>query len=376
MARLPQGVNKRKDGLFEKRFTVNHKRYSIYAHTLDELAEKEQEKRLDIAAGIYKSNKAVTLDDYFKDFIKNREKQTKGNTIYQYKSVYQNHVSKPLGKRKVKDIERREGLELQDTISKNISIGVANRVLVLLKNILNAAVTDEIIQRNPLASIKPIKEQKTQATKTIHKALSEHEQELILQEMKENNYHYYEFFCLSLATGMRAGEIVALTWHDIDYKTNVIHVTKTLSKTKDGKNIFGSPKTKSSIRDIPINPTIKKILAGQKKKYFLNCQANGTPIDERIFLSPYGCIPTQKQLNRALSKAIASLNKQGHKINNITCHGLRDTFATRYIEQGGNPQTLKAILGHSSLAMTMDLYSQVLPNTKQEEMNRLQIKGL
>lgn len=52
---------------------------------------------------------------------------------------------------------------------------------------------------------------------------------------------------------------------------------------------------------------------------------------------------------------------------------MRDTFATRFIEQGGTAQTLKTILGHSTLAMTMDLYAHVLPNTKAEDMNRVQI---
>lgn len=60
-------------------------------------------------------------------------------------------------------------------------------------------------------------------------------------------------------------------------------------------------------------------------------------------------------------------------MEHFTAHALRDTFATRYIEQGGNPQTLKTILGYSSLAMTMDLYSHVLPDTKRKEMNQLKI---
>ena len=58
-------------------------------------------------------------------------------------------------------------------------------------------------------------------------------------------------------------------------------------------------------------------------------------------------------------------------IEHFSAHALRDTFATRYIEQGGSPQVLKTILGHSSLAMTMDLYSHVLPNIKVEEMKRI-----
>ncbi len=61
------------------------------------------------------------------------------------------------------------------------------------------------------------------------------------------------------------------------------------------------------------------------------------------------------------------------EIKHFTAHALRDTFTTQYIEQGGSPQTLKAILGHSSLALTMDLYSHVLSNTKQQEMDNLRI---
>lgn len=78
-------------------------------------------------------------------------------------------------------------------------------------------------------------------------------------------------------------------------------------------------------------------------------------------------------VNRAISDAIARLEEKGKTIEHFTAHALRDTFATRYIEQGGNPQTLKTILGHTSLAMTMDLYSHVLPNTKQKEMDSLKI---
>ena len=55
-------------------------------------------------------------------------------------------------------------------------------------------------------------------------------------------------------------------------------------------------------------------------------------------------------------------------IDRFTCHAFRDTFATRYIEEGGSAQVLKTILGHSSLSMTMDLYSHVMPDTKQKEM--------
>ena len=95
--------------------------------------------------------------------------------------------------------------------------------------------------------------------------------------------------------------------------------------------------------------------------------------DNRVFVSVYGDIVRNNALNKAISSALSRLRDQGKPIERFTAHTLRDTFATRFIEQGGNPQTLKVILGHSSLSMTMDLYSHVLPNAKQQEMDNLRI---
>lgn len=78
-------------------------------------------------------------------------------------------------------------------------------------------------------------------------------------------------------------------------------------------------------------------------------------------------------VNSAIKRTIEQMKEHGLETEHFTAHALRDTFATRYIEQGGSPQVLKTILGHSSLAMTMDLYSHVLPNTKQQEMDNIKI---
>ena len=108
-------------------------------------------------------------------------------------------------------------------------------------------------------------------------------------------------------------------------------------------------------------------------KFAFRCR-NVLPMnDNRIFASVYGGIVHNHAINRAISDALARLEEKGRPMEHFTAHALRDTSATRYIEQGGSPQTLKTILGHSSLAMTMDLYSHVLPNTKQKEMDNLKI---
>lgn len=113
------------------------------------------------------------------------------------------------------------------------------------------------------------------------------------------------------------------------------------------------------------------VLARQRIK-----QSIVIPIDRsenRIFVSVYGKMVDNSIVNKAIRSALARLEGKGKLIEDFTVHALRDTFATRYIEQGGSPQTLKTILGHSSLAVTMDLYSHVLPNTKQKEMDNLKI---
>ncbi len=366
MARLGAGTRKRTDGTLERRFTVDGKRYSIYAKTSKELAQKEQEIRKKIEAGIYTDNRNLTLDKYFEEWLTGKRNGTKGNTLKTYKSFYYKHVSPKIGSRKVQQIERREILVLQKDIAGHLSVSTCNTVLKMLKVVLNDAVQDAVIGKSPAEGIKALKDTDTKAAETYHRALTEQEQKDFMQEMAKD--YYYELVSLLLCTGMRSGEAAALTWDDIDYKQNVIHITKTATFNEDGTATIGSPKSEAGKRDIPLNDTIKGILLRQRKK-----QGSIVQIENRVFTAVYGGIIHNHAINRAISDALARLEEQGKPIEHFTAHALRDTFATRYIEQGGNPQTLKAILGHNSLAMTMDLYSHVLPNTKQKEMDNLKI---
>lgn len=366
MAKLPAGARKRKDGLLEKRFTVNGKRYSVYGTNAKEIADKEQETRQAIEQGLYNTNRNITLDKYFESWIERKRRTVKENSIRLYKSHYNNHIKEHLGKRKIKDIERREVIEMQGRLLQEIKPQSVNHVMVVLNMILSDAVTDEIIIKSPADNIAPIRTDK-KATETIHRALTQKEQAIFMQELKSN--YYYSFIALMLATGMRQGEVGALTWEDIDYINNVIHVNKTLTMKEDYTFISGNTaKSKAGCRVIPINPTIKKILADHKAK------SNLLPFtNQNIFLTPKGNHVVNRRINKAIADTVQALKDAGHDIEIFTSHALRDTFATRYIEQGGNIQKLQKILGHTSIQMTMDLYAHVLPDELQNEMQRIQI---
>ena len=362
MARLPQGVRKRPDGTLEKRFTVNKVRYSVYAATTKELAEKEQTLREQISAGAYIKNRNITLDQYFNKWLEHRQNCNKSNSLLTYTNIYKKHIYNALGKKKIADIERRECAELQQRLTQELKPTSVNYTMAVLNILLNDAVKDEIITRNPAKGIKAIKV-KEKATETYHRALTETEQRQFMQALKGS--YYYNYIALMLNTGMRCGEVGALQWGDIDYKNNVIHVTKTVTKGSSGALALGTPKTAASVRDIPLTNAVKEILRDQRDNNVLQFPTIS------IFPSVGGGIMAGYQINNAIQDSLKKLAKQGVHIEKFTSHALRDTFATRFIEQGGTPQTLKSILGHSSLAMTMDLYAHVLPNTKQEEMEKI-----
>lgn len=361
MARLPAGVRKRKNGSLEKRFTIKGVRYSVYGNSIKEINTKEQEIRNKIEARIYTDNRNVTIERYYTEWLNAKRNTVKSNTMKTYSTYYRKHIAPALGKKKIQQLERRELVLFQSSLAEGTTVSTANFTMKVLKIILNEAVNDEIIARNPAIGIKALKDTKEKAAETYHRALTKEEQKLFMEEAESE--FLYEFLAFLLCSGMRSGEAAALSWKDIDTKAGMIHITKTLSFTEEGIVIIGdSPKTEAGKRDIPLTDTLKRILKRQRQK-----QRNVIPVNNTIFFAVYGGLVHNHAVNRAISATLERLEEKGHHIEHFTAHALRDTYATRYIEQNGKMQTLKKLLGHSSLAMTMDLYAHVLPDTKQQE---------
>lgn len=367
---VASGYRQRPDGKYESRFTINGKRYSVYADTLKECKEKEALARERIRAGQFIDKWNITLDRYYKEWKETRKGTIKGNTALNMESRYKNHIGPALGRRKLVDLEKREIVKLQKDLAMKQKASTVNVTIVQLKCILNAAVEDGIIAKSPADGVKPLKAEEKAASETYHRALTEKEQEQFMQYARQE--WLYELLALLLCTGMRIGEATALTWKDIDYINNVIHVTKTISRKEDGSYTVGTPKSRTGIRDIPVTDAVKEILKSQKEKQRY-IHGNVVDLQQRVFEGFGGKIVYNGVVNKAITNTLERMRADGIGIEHFSAHALRDTFATRYIEQGGSPQVLKTILGHSSLSMTMDLYSHVLPNKKQEEMDSIKI---
>ncbi len=223
-------------------------------------------------------------------------------------------------------MERRQVLAFQKDLSEgDLSIRTCNNIMKILKIILNDAVTDEIIIKNPAEGVKALKEVDAKAAETYHRALTEQEQKDFMQEMSDD--YYYEFVAFLLCTGMRFGEAAALTWSDIDYRQNVIHVTKTATFNEDNTRTTGTPKSEAGKRDIPLNDTIKGILARQRKKQRIVISIDRE--ENRVFVSVYGKMVDNSIVNKAIRSALARLEGKGKLIEDFTVHALRDTHKPR-----------------------------------------------
>ena len=182
-------------------------------------------------------------------------------------------------------------------------------------------------------------------------------------ESQHNN-----LFLFLLSTGVRIGEATALTWFDINFDKAEININKTVARVEDGFIISNSAKTESSNRMIPITKDLERIL---KDQFEQNQILFGSKCIY-VFPNNRGGFANYNGVNNSIRAIIKNINKDSPFIfPHFTAHAFRDTFATRCIEQGMQPQTLKTILGHSSLKMTMDLYAHVMPNTKHEELSKI-----
>jgi integrase len=362
MARRISNVRERKQGGYELRFTYEGKRYSVYGATPTDCREAEIEKRKELDAGI--TGNSITFDKYFVEAMRQKRQHLKEATVRQYESTYDNYIKSSIGNMQIRKIERRHCLKLQKDTNDKMGAIVANAVMLTLHTVLKSAVIDEIILRNPADNIKSIKtDHGKQARETIHRALTKEDTAIFINTL--SNKWEYELFVFLFTTGCRIGEAGALHWNDIDYQNKSVYISRTLTTDENGSVIEGSSaKTETSTRKIPLSSITIEALHSQHRKMVA---LFGSEI-QNVFLTPRGSYITARIANRTIMLNLNEIKRTSKYIDTFSVHCTRDTFATRCIESGMNMNTLKEILGHSSITMTADLYAHVLPVTKAAEL--------
>lgn len=354
MGRKGENIFKRKDGRYEARYIkgYNNNR-AIYGYVYDKTYSAVKKKRnsllltLSIKNNIEKHNSDIeTLCIKFLNSL-----SVKDSSYNRYLSLINNHILPYFKNHKIsKD-------NLNDFISeglsrKSLSRNTIHDIGTLLKQILN--------YNNINISFKiPSKIQND------INLFTENEQKLIENEIlsKNNTDLFGILFCLY--TGLRIGELCALTFENIDLEKEIVIINKTLIRTKtidlkksDNKTkvILSTPKSKKSIREIPINNRLIPYLKIYKER---NDEHNYFLTEKKEFIEP------RSYYNHYL-KFLSYLNIQKH-----TFHALRHTFGTNCIEKGIDPKVLSTIMGHSNVSITLNLYVHPTMKMKKKSLNLL-----
>lgn len=366
-------ATKRADGRWQGQFTYEGKIYYVFAQKKGDISAAIEKKKEELASRS-EDHANPLLDNYYNIFTNFRRSSVKASTIRSQTAQYNNcadvvipGAEKRLGDMRIRDIKPNDVRIVQKAlIEAGKSTETVNNCMNHLKHVFNSAVKDETIIKNPCVCLEQVRRTEPPARETKHRALSEEETAAFIEASRDS--YYLNIFRLMLNTGMRIGEVGALSLReDIDEKRGCIHVTKTVSRNEaGGYEIVIWPKTNAGRRDIPLNDSIRTIIADQQKQ---NAQIFGIRFDGLLFPSFEGKILREYEVNREIKRIYPALG-----LEHFTSHAFRDTFATRWMEQRPwDFKILSEILGHSDVKITLNLYAHVMKDKKQEAMNGLSI---
>lgn len=357
---LGKGISQRKeDGLYIARFTNRFgKRQVISDKTYNGIQKKLREAIVADEKEINVINSNMTLDEWYEKWINTCKKNCRNNTKETYAKHYK-RIKNALGWRKLNKLNL---VVMQDAINELRTDNERKNSKKILVDMLEKAVASDLIPKNVA---KQITTEITKEEKKPRRVLTVKETEIFLAEAEST--FYYNLFVVALETGMRIGELSGLQWEDIDYKEKVVHVRHSMTYfSKDGKYQFElhPTKTNKGLRDIPL--TSKAIVALRQQYFIKQTLVNSGKeslkgFENLVFVSKNNK-PTTQFL---VSECIGGILKRIHKNNpdlvfeKITPHCFRHTFATRWLEAGVPIKTVSAMLGHSQLQLTTDLYMHV-----------------
>ena len=280
-----------------------------------------------------------------------KKQYVKKSSYSAYMLLIENHLMPTFGN-KYDVVET----DVQDFVFTKLNEGLSQKtikdILIVLKMILKFGMKNKLIDYQQFDIQFPTERENNEIevlSKSNHKKIMNYVQE----HFTFKNLGIY--ICLS--AGIRIGEICALMWEDIDVDMGVIHIKRTIQRIyiiedsdRHTELILDSPKTKNSIRDIPMSRDLLKMLKPIKKI-----------VNNSFYILTNDTKPTEPRTYRNYYKRL--MKELG--MPELKFHGLRHSFATRCIESNCDYKTVSVILGHSNISTTLNLY--VHPNMEQKK---------
>lgn len=362
---LRPNERERKDGYEYRWVDQSKKRRSIFAKDLNTLREKEKL----VLLGEYNNSK-LTVDDYFRKW-KALKVTLRPNTLSNYIYIFEKYIFPYFGNVRITNLKKSDIKLYYAELLKTLSMRTVESIQIVFYQILQLAVEDEIIKFNPSSeALRNLKKTSEIGTK---EALTLDEQKRFLSFLKNSkkNHRWYIILSFLFFTGLRIGELMALTWNDVDWDNKTLSINKTLVYYQDkdsGKccHRINNPKTRMGMRVIPLCDMAIEVLKEEKNYHnFYNINSN-VELDgykNFIFLNRNGGFLSRELINRTIKRLVKECNNENVdgevKVREFSCHLCRHSFATRLNESNVNLKARQAILGHKEIETTINIYTSV-----------------
>ena len=357
-------VRQRKDGRWEGRVVIGYdekglpKTKNVLAKTKRECQEKLKQLRETVARPTDKVWPEMPfgewLDFWYQNYVK---PQIRPTTQANYETKIYQHIIPELGKIPLNQLSQKElqqfyarmktggRLIRTEQFGKGLSDSMVRGLHATCRSALEKAVQEGLLRTNPAVGCK-LPPKRGREMQVLGR---EELQRFLIQAQAEG---CYELFLLDLCTGLRRGELLALQWDDLDFKTGALTVNKQVYEVK-GQLQMSVPKTRASIRKLVLPPSVVEVLR-QYRETVDSRWMFPSPVKEDMPMTP-GAVRRRLQI---------ILERAGCR--KIRFHDLRHTFATLSLENGMDVKTLSAMLGHVSVATTLDIYTHVTGDMQSE----------
>lgn len=362
MGRRGEAIYHRKDGLWEARYVKEidisgKKKYgSVYGHSYKEGKEKRQDALDNIL--LYQkapSSRRITVGELAAEWLLVNQNRLKPSTQQRYQGFLKNHIACGLGSMQAVYLSTLTLHQFaMDRLAAGLGPQTVNAVLTVLHSILKYGRRQYQL---PVPEIVYLSTEKKEM-----RVLSQEEQKKLVAYLMQDMDIFKLGILVALYTGLRIGELCALRWEDIDDISIAVRRTMQRLQKKDGSGtelFIGAPKTKTSMRTIPI-PTFLRGYISEFRKPDL-AQAYFLASRSKEVVEPRNM---QYRFKRILRKA---------GVDKANFHALRHTFATRCVEAGFEIKSLSEILGHANVQTTLNKYVHSSFALKQSNMDLLKL---
>jgi integrase len=351
-------ISRRKDGRWEGRYYVptedGPKRKVIYGKTRAEVSEKLTKALSDRANGIVYDNENITIGEYLDVWLKGSVYGSVRQSTYDRDTnLVNNHIKPVLGSLKLKKLNSAHVQNFyRNRLDTGLSASTVRKIHDILRRGLAQAVDWHLTQRNVADVVKPPRPVPKEIV-----ALSTDETRRLLDVAAEDRLE--ALYVLAVHTGMRQGEMLALRWQDVDIENAVLSVRRTLTR-RGGKVAFGEPKTKKSRRSIRLTLQAVDALRAHLERQLRDMEILGDHYQDQglIFTTDTGAPINPSNLRQ---RSFTPLLKRAG-LPHMRFHDLRHTCATLLLSRGVHPKFVQELLGHATIAITLDTYSHVIPS--------------